>query len=67
MKLTKKQNPFDAQVGQTWKAKDKRRPRKFIIIRFEKTLCGIAAVGEYKDGLHTMINLSRFNKYVRMK
>ena len=67
MKLTKKQNPFDVQIGQTWKAKDRRRPQIFRIVGFEKTLCGIAAIGEYINGFNTMVNLLRFSRYVRIK
>jgi len=50
MKLTKKQNPFDVKVGQTWKAKDKRRQKKFV------------EYGKGKTATRSRINLLRFGK-----
>ena len=66
MKPTKKQNPFDVQIGQVWKPKDGRLP-EFKITRFEKVLNGDVAVGVSMNGFHTMINLLRFDRYVKVK
>jgi len=66
MKLTKTQNPFDVQPGQKWKSKDGRRQRKFVIQQIEKCLNGIFAVVDYGD-THRLINLLRFDGYVKCK
>ena len=72
MKPTKKQNPFDVQIGQRWKAKDKRRVGKFIVTQFEKAADGIMAVAEYSNRdkhiyAKTKINLLNFDRYIRIK
>ena len=69
-KFIKKNNPHNVQVGQVWKAKDKRRKGKFKILTFDHVSSLWVAIVMYKKGKSTykrMINLKRFDRYVKCK
>jgi len=70
-KFCKGNNPFNVQVGQTWKAKDRRRKGKFKILTFYHVVDFIwVALVLYSNGKTTykrMINLKRFDRYVKCK
>ena len=72
--MTKKQNPYDVQAGQEWKAKDKRRKNKLVVIQTAKTVHGCFAFVENcgwsiraEPTRHTWINLLNFDRYVKVK
>ena len=72
MKLSKAQNPFDVQVGQKWKSKDKRRQNKFVVTGIEKyfgegVLVAVAEYGKGKTAFHRYIQLTRFNEYTKVR
>jgi len=70
MKLTKKQNPFDVKVGQVWKAKDRRRKGNFTVISIDNALHVCFALVVYAKGkteYRRLINLKRFDRYVKVK
>jgi len=69
-KFIKENNPFNVQVGQIWKAKDKRRKGKFTVISFDHSVFIWVARVMYAKGKKTYrrtINLKRFNRYVKVK
>jgi len=66
MKLTKKENPFDVREGQKWKSKDERRQRKFSVMEIKRLQGGVFAVVDYGD-LISVINLKRFDRYIKVK
>ncbi len=68
MKPTKKQNPFDVQIGQRYKARDTRRVGRFTVMSFEKNDTEILAVVAYSgQDKHVYakkkINLQNFGRY----
>lgn len=66
MKVSKKDNPFNVQVGQKWRSKDPRRERKFTVMQLEKCQNGFFAAVDYGD-YSSMISLERFGRYERCK
>ena len=72
MKLSKAQNPFDVQVGQTWKSKDKRRQKKFVITGIEKyfgegVFVAVVEYGKGKTAFRRFIQLTRFDQYTKVR
>jgi len=66
MALSKTENPFDVKAGQKWESKDGRRPRKFNVLAIERYKVGIYARVDYGD-LISLINITRFDRYVKCK
>jgi len=70
-KFVKANNPFNVQVGQVWKAKDKRRKRKFTVIVIDHIVdfiwVAIVMYSKGKSSYRRMINFKRFDRYVRCK
>jgi len=66
MKLSKEENPLGVKVGQKWKSKDERRPRRFTVLRITRYQVEIYAEVDYGD-LVCLINLNRFDRHVKCK
>jgi len=68
-KFIKKNNPHNVQVGQVWKAKDKRRKGKFTVTGIDHVSSLWVAIVVYKgkSTYRRTINLKRFDRYVKCK